>query len=99
MKIVWTKRARDDLANKAAWIARERPRAAAAWLAGIEEAVGQLPRFPFRGRHLPEFPKEPARELIVSPYRIVYLTSPDCVTILTVKHSRQKMRKQDLRVA
>lgn len=97
MRIVWTTRARLELADKAAWIAKDRPRAAVNWLASVEEAVGQLPAFPMRGRHLPEFPDDPARELVLPPYRVLYVPSERKLTVVSVKHSREEIREHHLR--
>jgi plasmid stabilization system protein ParE len=38
-----------------------------------------------------------ARELVVAPYRVIYVPNAEDVRVVTVKHSREKLRKKDLR--
>jgi hypothetical protein len=38
----------------------------------------------------------PVRELVVAPYRIIYLPEPRKVSIITIKHSRQELTDDDL---
>jgi toxin ParE1/3/4 len=97
MRIVWTRAARMQLGHQAAWIARDRPRAAMAWLERIERLVGDLPQFPLQGRRLPEFPDQPVREVIDPPYRILYLPSEDQLMVVAIKHSRQRLRERDMK--
>jgi len=49
----------------------------------------QLGRFPQSGRVVPESNLRSFRELIVGPYRILYLLVADGVEIVTVVHGTQ----------
>lgn len=97
MKIIWSPRANAELEAEIEWIARERPQTAAAWLRRIRDATFQLADFPGRGKLLREFPDSSYRELVVPPYRIVYLSDPDDLIIITLKHSRERLSEIDLR--
>lgn len=48
-RIVWTEPAKRDLAFARAWIAQDRPRAAAGQVQRIVDAVGKLRDFPYVG--------------------------------------------------
>jgi toxin ParE1/3/4 len=41
------------------------------------------------GRKVPEFEAEDIREIIETPYRIIYRIKPDQVDVLSVVHSKQ----------
>jgi plasmid stabilization system protein ParE len=62
-------------------------------VASIRDAVSRLPRFPESGRRLPESPDTGYREVIASPYRIVYRyqANEDRVLIIAIIHGRRSM--------
>lgn len=97
MRIIWTMRAADQLEARIASIEADHPLAAAAWVTRFGKALDQLARFPLCGHRLPEFPEEPAREVIVAPARIIYRTDTDRVLILSIKHTREELAREDLR--
>ncbi|MDB5985482.1 MAG: hypothetical protein JWR16_535 [Nevskia sp.] len=51
----------------------------------------QLAMLPRSGRSVPEYQREDIRELLVRPYRIIYLVLPEQerIDVLTVRHYRQ----------
>jgi plasmid stabilization system protein ParE len=51
----------------------------------------QAQRLPLSGRSVPEYDRQEVRELIEPPYRIMYRTSPDRITVLAVVHGRQNL--------
>lgn len=97
MRIAWTMRAADQLEAKIASMEADHPLAAAAWVKRLTRALDQLAQFPLCGHRIPEFPDEPARELIVMPYRVVYRAEEERVSILTIKHTREELLREDLR--
>lgn len=97
MRIEWTRRAERELEEKVDWLALNRPGASAPFLKRIREAVRQLPRFPQRGRRLPDLPDEPVREVVAGTYRIVYLPEEERILIVTLKHCSEEMTDADLR--
>ena len=68
----WTPQAADDLQAIYDFIARDSPHYAQLTVENILAANDRLEQFPLMGRRVPESPREDLRELIKSPYRIVY---------------------------
>jgi len=91
VRVVWTELAFAQLDEAMAFISLDSPQTAARWLDMILEAAGQLPEFPDSGRMVPEAAREDIRELIFSPYRLVYLRHPDTVYVTMVLHERQNV--------
>jgi plasmid stabilization system protein ParE len=89
VKVKWSELAELRAAEAMDYIARERPQSAVAWLDELLARVARLDRFPNRGRVVPEIGRPEYRELIISPYRVVYRVDPARVVILTVRHGRQ----------
>lgn len=87
MKIVWRKRAHDDLERQLQWIAQDRPLAAANMRERILEAIDLLPLWPLVGRA----GRRGLRELPVarSPYVVIYGVDDQTVTIIRVMHGAQ----------
>jgi toxin ParE1/3/4 len=97
MKITWTMRAADQFEAIIAAIEADHPVAAPSWVKRIGKAVDQLARFPECGHRLADFSDEPARELVLAPYRILYSLDGERVMILSIKHSREALSVDDLR--
>lgn len=97
MRVDWTRRATRELEAKAEWLAANRPGAAAPFLERITEAIRKLPKFPLRGRRLPDFADEPVREIIVGVHRIIYLPEEERILIVTLKHCSEELTEDDLR--
>jgi toxin ParE1/3/4 len=73
-----------DLAEAASFIARDSARYAKQFVRDAQSTARTLPRFPQRGRIVPEFERPDLRELIVGRYRMVYVIRADSVEIVTV---------------
>ncbi|MGD8441539.1 MAG: type II toxin-antitoxin system RelE/ParE family toxin [Holophagae bacterium] len=89
--IFWSQRARGDLLEIGDFIARDKPKAAEAWVRGILDAVERTALFPTSGRIVPEIDRSDIREIILENYRIVYLLSETSITVLTVFESHRLM--------
>jgi plasmid stabilization system protein ParE len=61
----------------------------------IMQGIYRLQDFPELGRRLSEFPEANLRQLIISPYRILYEFSEDTVTILDIVHGRSLFPNYD----
>jgi toxin ParE1/3/4 len=85
-----------ELETEAAWIAVDRPQAARKWVQKMLEASARLGEYPYSGKHVQEHPDLPIRELVVAPYRMIYLPQPGKVSIITLRHSRQELTEDDL---
>ncbi|MDZ4063355.1 MAG: type II toxin-antitoxin system RelE/ParE family toxin [Coriobacteriia bacterium] len=96
MRVVWTEHAHEQLDNAMAFIASDRPDTATAWLERILDEGASLAEFPDRGRVVPEASRDEVRELIMSPYRLIYRRDPDVVTITMVLHGRRKLDLADV---
>ncbi|MBN2810122.1 MAG: type II toxin-antitoxin system RelE/ParE family toxin [Deltaproteobacteria bacterium] len=91
-KVQWTAGADEDLKNIVLFIAEESPQSARAIFAKIKEQTSNLSHFPERGRTVPELHDQGIflyRELIISPWRIVYRIADNKVYIMLVMDSRQ----------
>ena len=91
MKVVWTTLAARRVRTIRDTIAEDRPLVAARWLDELEHAVNSLDSFARRGRIVPEYGDPDIREIQLPPYRIIYSIDDDVVTILTVRHGRQRL--------
>ena len=91
-KVSWASIAESDLTNIILYIADESPTNALNIHNKIKEKASGLKHFPERGRIVPELQDQGInlyREIIVSPWRIVYRISGKEVYVLTVFDSRQ----------
>lgn len=79
-----------------AFIARDHPGAAMEWLERILDAGNDLAELPDRGRVVPEAAREEVRELIISPYRLVYRRDRDVVTVTMLAHERRDLSAEDV---
>lgn len=86
MRVAWTEHAFAQLDEAMAFIVRDKPQVAAEWLDRILESAAGLADFPDSGRIVPEAAREDIRELIISPYRLIYRRDPSAVTITMVLH-------------
>jgi plasmid stabilization system protein ParE len=71
-EVVIVPRAVEDLEDIVLFITPDRPEAAKRLALALVERTKILAAFPFSGRKVPEFDHPAIRELILSPYRIVY---------------------------
>lgn len=97
MKIEWSPVALDQAEEALDFIvAQGRPAVAAAWLDGLFERVQRLVPFPKQGRVVPEVGREEIREVQYEGFRILYRISPEVLGILSVRHSRQQLHREEL---
>ena len=96
MRILWTRQARNDLREIRAFIARDAPRTAVAFVAKVRNSVERLRDFPYSGQVVPEIGREEIREVFHGPYRIIHRVREDRVEILTVFHSSRLLLESDL---
>lgn len=96
MRVIWTELAYAQLDEAMAFIALNSPQTAARWLNMILEAAGQLSEFPDSGRAVPEAARGDIRELIFSPYRLVYRRDSDAVYVTMVLNERQHVEPEDV---
>ena len=89
MKIVWSPLATDRASEISDYIALDKPTAAEKWINTVFSKVEQQKSSPEIGRIVPEFRKNPFRELIYRNYPIIYRIEQEKVSILTIRHAKQ----------
>jgi len=95
-KLKWTTNAKDDLLNIVAYIKKDSPGIANDVFQKIRKKADSSNFFPLKGRILPELQKEGItlyREVIASPWRIIYKVGNDTVYIMAILDSRQNVEE------
>jgi addiction module RelE/StbE family toxin len=90
-----SKNAETDLAEIISYIAKESPRTALEILKRLQDKIETLDHFPFRGGYVPELLKKNIKEyrqLIESPWRIIYKVEKKTVQVLTIVDSRRNLQ-------
>ena len=88
-RIVWSRRALEDLEAIANYIAADSPAYAKAVVTKVIAQTRTLPQFPRAGRKVPEFDNDDVRELIVYSYRIIYQLRDNHVVVSAVIHGKR----------
>jgi toxin ParE1/3/4 len=96
MKVVWSPLALERVEEIADYIAADNVDAARAFLIDMFAAVGRLGRFPQSGRAVPEVNRPDVREIIFRKYRVVYRLARQQVSILTVRHGKQRLALEEV---
>jgi addiction module RelE/StbE family toxin len=91
-KLRWTTQAVEDVEAIRKFIANDSDVYADLVVALLVEAVERLELFPRSGRIVPELADKQLREIIESPYRIVYRVFDERVEVLTVFRASRLLR-------
>jgi toxin ParE1/3/4 len=86
-RVIWSQRARRDLASIHTYIGEFNPAAASRVADEIVSAVESLGHYPYRGRPVAHGQRELA---IVAPYLIRYEVRQDEVGIVTIRHGARR---------
>ena len=89
MRVYWTKTTEQNLDAIYAYIAQNSTGFAQRADDCLTRRSQQIAKFPFSGRIAPEFDEHRIRELIETPYRIIYYIKPSQIDILAVIHGSQ----------
>ena len=95
-KLQWTTNAKDDLLNIVAYIKQDSPSIANDIYQKIRKKAHSSNFFPLKGRVVPELQKEGItlyREVMATPWRIIYKVGNDTVYIMAVLDSRQNVEE------
>ncbi|MFT5660903.1 MAG: toxin ParE1/3/4 [Sulfurimonas sp.] len=95
-KLKWTQNAKSDLLNIVEYIKRDSPSIAKEIYLKIKKQAQSSNFFPLKGRVVPELQKEGItlyREVITSPWRIIYKVGNDTVYIMAIIDSRQNVEE------
>ena len=93
-KLKWTKNAKDDLLDIVSRIQKDSPTVAKEIYLKLKKKAQASNFFPLKGRIVPELQVEGIthyREIIVSPWRIIYKVGNDTVYIMSIIDSRQNL--------
>jgi toxin ParE1/3/4 len=96
----WSETSENDLIAIVQYVADNDPHQAYEIFKRIEEGASSLRAFPDRGRIVPELLEQGVtqyRELIISPWRLIYRISENKVYVLSVLDSRQNVEDVLLR--
>jgi toxin ParE1/3/4 len=96
VRITWAPLADEQVDDAIASIASDAPAAAREWLEQLLERVQSLAAFPDSGRMVPELQREDIREIIVSPYRVMYRRTADLVQIVAVRHAAREFDEDEV---
>ena len=83
-RLIWSPRSIRDLESIHDQIAEDSPLYADLVVQRLVRAPNRLQQFPESGRIAPERSQPELRELIVRPFRVVYLIGNDSIQIVTV---------------
>jgi len=92
--VIWSETSEKDLTAIVEYIATDSSSNAFEIFKKIKQKASRLYAFPDRGRTVPELKDQGIavyRELIVSPWRIIYRISGETVYVLSVLDSRQNV--------
>jgi addiction module RelE/StbE family toxin len=93
-EVMWSKVAENDLKKIIEYLIEESPSVALKIFKDIKQRASKLYTFPERGRIVPELQDQGIlqyRELIISPWRILYRISDNNVYVLSVLDSRRNI--------
>ena len=99
MVIEWSRRARTDIRDLKAYIAKDSPYYARRFTDRIIASVEKLAEFPRIGRTVPEAEgRDDVRELVYQGYRIIYLTRLEWVVIVTIIHGSRDLAAKEVKL-
>ncbi len=91
MTVHWTHNAINQLLAIYEYLAQSSPTYAQRTVDKVTRCSKQLSAFPHSGRVVPEYERGDIRELIESPYRVIYRIKPAQIDILAVVHTAQHL--------
>jgi toxin ParE1/3/4 len=97
MRVVWSPLALERIEEIADYIAEDNLDAAKVFLIDIFAAVERLRTFPQSGRVVPEVKRPDIREIIFKTYRVVYRVERKRVSVLTVRHGKQRLPLEEVK--
>lgn len=98
VEVKWTLQSIEDIERIADYIAKDSLHYADLQVLRFFESAEVLEQFPKIGRIVPELKNKNLREIIIGPYRLIYLLkSPTKIDVLTVHHSKKRLAPQRLR--
>lgn len=93
-EVIWSNIAEKDLIDVVEYISADSPTTALKSFKNVKQKASKLYSFPERGRVVPELRDQGIvqyRELIISPWRVIYRISEKSVYVLSVLDVRQNI--------
>lgn len=93
-EVIWSNIAEKDLIDIVEYISADSPSTALKSFKNIKQKASKLYSFPERGRVVPELRDQGIvqyRELIISPWRVIYRIAEKSVYVLSVLDARQNI--------
>lgn len=87
----WSTDAQEDLRDIRKHLEGKAPSRAGATISTIQATAEKVCTFPLSGRKLPEMPDGTLREVLSSPYRIIYEVQSAHIVVLNVLHERRQV--------
>ncbi len=98
MVIEWSHRARTDIQDIKAYIAKDSPYYAERFTERVITSVEKLSDYPKIGRPVPEAEeRDDVRELIYQGYRVIYLTLPEKAFVVTIIHGSRNLAEEEVK--
>lgn len=96
MRIIWSPLSLGRISEIADFISEDKPGAALNWIDSIFDSINKISDFPDTGRIVPEVHHKDVRETFVGDYRVIYKIEKKQISVLTVRHGKQLLSKEDL---
>ncbi|MFQ5864404.1 MAG: type II toxin-antitoxin system RelE/ParE family toxin [bacterium] len=77
-------------------MAKDSRSASQKWKSSIYQEVQRLGSFPRIGRMVPEANRDDVREIFYGKYRIIYRIDQNRISILTVRHGKQLLDRDEI---
>lgn len=93
-EVIWARVAENDLLGIIIFIADDSPENALKILSKIKNRIAKLENSPMQGRVVPELFRQGIsiyREVVISPWRVIYKVDENSVYILSVIDSRRNV--------
>lgn len=87
MRVHWTDSALEQLDQIHSYIARTSPDYARRMVDRLTRRTQQIGEYPLSGRTVREYDLAQVREVIETPYRIIYHIKPDQIDVIAVLHT------------
>jgi len=98
VKLIWSPLALERASEIVDYISLDKPSAANMWLIQVFDKVEQLIASPELSRIVPEISDNRFREIIFGNYRIIYHIEPTTIYILTIRHGKQILPTDEIKL-
>ena len=100
MIVYWSAKARARVKEIYDYIGKDSPLRAQQVVDRLTRRSESLALLPRADQPVPEYPQDSLRDVLERPFRIIFISSPDRVDVVTVKHYQQRLpeRPADLKL-